>query len=156
MGVMLKDIKKLFGKADEPQLSPEEELIKQLDLLFELQTQEANLSKPYQERYTAMSERYLTPILEEQAKALGDLPEKILGITNRCKALGVEVGQNVFGSELKAEYVSGRDQADVKGLLGYAIDHPGVKEFLSKGEPSVRIKAISKNERKKLEQQRAE
>lgn len=149
---MLESVKKFFGQAEEepsvsasPSLSVEEQLVRQLDLLAELQSQQENLEKPFQAR--------LKKLEKEVAEALGDLPTRIGDLKKKCQSLGVLAGKNVFGAELKAEYVSGSLKADVKGLQGYAVDHPEVAKFIYTDDPCCRIKAISKKEREILDRQ---
>ena len=139
---MFKKLKDLMSGEERQGMTPKGELVKQLDLLMELRQQRESLSKSFNER--------IAVIVEEEARELGDLPDRIDAVEKRCKELGLFVGESVFGSELKAEFAKGRMTADVKGLQGYAHEYPGVMAFLRTGKPSVRIKAITKKEREAL------
>lgn len=126
--------------------TPEESLRLALDLLAAMREEADLIGQPYRER--------LARLEAEQADALGALPDKMAQQERKIKELSLIVGRNVFGSALKAEYVTPSKTVDVKGLLGYALDHPGVETFISDGKPACRIKAISDKERKTLAEAR--
>ena len=135
----------LRPRDDAPQAAtqtPEEELVVALNALDALRTEIQDIAHPFDEDIREIQER--------RTSAIGERASRVMQLEHRIKDMAVKLGKNVFGSELKAEYVHASQTVDVKGLMGYAVDHPGVKQFIQDGKPSCRIKTISAAERKKL------
>ena len=129
--------------AVKPDQTPEQVLASELDTLASIQDEADRISKPFRDQIAMLE--------QAQKTALGILEPRIEAQERRCKDMCIAIGRNVFAGVLKAEYVSASKTVDVKGLMGYALEHPGVSTFISDGKPSCRIKTISAKERKALD-----
>ena len=63
-------------------------------------------------------------------------------LKNEIKENVLASGKTTTGDYIKAQYVRGRKTWDSKGLSGYAVHDPKVKQFLKIGKPSVRFSKV--------------
>lgn len=55
----------------------------------------------------------------------------------KIKDAVIEQGATVKGGRFQAVYMQGKISIDSKGLLGYAVAHPEVESFITRGKPNV-------------------
>lgn len=84
----------------------------------------------------------MTEIEEEIGPDLKQADKVISELTAQIKAACVVHGSSVKGDHIRVSFIKGRVTWDGKGLAGYAVAHPEIKDFMKVGKPYAAVKNI--------------
>lgn len=106
----------------------------QMDILTDKQEGDilSLLDDEIKKKITAINKKYA----DKQAKLTKEASELELSIRKNT----LEYGETVKGEELKAIYISGRVSWNDDKLMGYAVIHPEILSFRTKGSSYITIK----------------
>lgn len=85
-------------------------------------------------------------VWEEFRVGDGERTAKINRIKGEIAEAVLERGESVAGTEIRASFVKGRITWNTKGLEGFVLAHPELKELRREGKPTVRFTPIKKKE----------
>lgn len=84
----------------------------------------------------------MAEIEEECGPDLVHADKVISELTAQVKTACVEHGSSIKGENMRVSFIKGRVTWDSKGLAGYAVAHPEIKEFMKTGKPYAAVKNV--------------
>ena len=103
----------------------------------------------YRVSWETKRDEILTPVKTQLAELdaefepmIAEAQAKVSETEQAVKERVLAEGKTIKGVRLMAVWAKGRVSVDAKGLEGYAVAHPEVRQFITNGSPSVSIRTI--------------